>query len=83
MARANLRTAYEMIDNDMKSKTWVCGETYTMGDCAASPALFYAGKIESFDKYTNVRAYFDRLLQRPSYARVLREAEPYMKMFPA
>jgi glutathione S-transferase len=83
MARANLRTAYEMIDNDMQSKTWVLGDTYTMADCAASPALFYAARLVPFDQYKNLSAYFARLLERPSYARVLREAEPFMKMFPA
>jgi glutathione S-transferase len=28
-------------------------------------------------------AYLDRLLARPSFARVLQEAEPYFAMFPA
>jgi glutathione S-transferase len=27
-------------------------------------------------------AYLDRLKERPSYARVLKEAEPYFKMVP-
>jgi glutathione S-transferase len=34
------------------------------------------------DQYQHLAAYFDRLLQRPSYTRALREAEPYMKLFP-
>jgi hypothetical protein len=29
-----------------------------------------------------VAAYLRRLRERPSYARVLREAEPFLKMFP-
>jgi glutathione S-transferase len=29
-----------------------------------------------------VAAYLDRLLARPSYARVIKEAEPYFKMVP-
>ncbi len=82
-AREKLQIAYGMIDKDMKSKTWVVGDTYTMADCAASPALFYAGKLVPFDQYKNLSAYFARLVERPSYARVLREAEPFMKMFPA
>jgi glutathione S-transferase len=54
-----------------------------MADCAAAPALFYAGKLHPFgESRPHLAAYFDRLLQRASYARVLREAEPYMHMFP-
>jgi glutathione S-transferase len=30
----------------------------------------------------NVAAYLERLKQRPSYARVLKEAEPYFGMIP-
>lgn len=82
LARSQLQTAYEMIDADMKSKTWVVGDSYTMADCAASPALFYAARLVPFDGYKHLSAYFSRLLERPSFARVLREAEPYFKMFP-
>jgi glutathione S-transferase len=44
--------------------------------------LFYANEVMPFGAYSNVAAYFDRLRARPSYARVLREAEPYFAMFP-
>jgi glutathione S-transferase len=82
-AKALLETAYGLIDKEMAAKPWACGETFSMADCAAAPALFYAEKMHPFrDQYPNASAYFDRLLQRPSYARALREAEPYMKMFP-
>jgi glutathione S-transferase len=30
----------------------------------------------------NLKVYFDRLMARPSYARALKEAEPYFQMFP-
>jgi glutathione S-transferase len=30
----------------------------------------------------NLAAYFDRLMARPSYARTLKEAEPFFKYFP-
>ena len=82
-AKALIETSYELIDKEMATKPWACGETFSMADCAAAPALFYAEKLLPFrDIYPHLDAYFDRLLQRPSYARALREAEPYMKMFP-
>ncbi|AZO11174.1 MULTISPECIES: glutathione S-transferase family protein [unclassified Mesorhizobium] len=82
-ARAQLRTSYAIIEQEMKGKTWAVGETFTMADCAASPALFYANKVEPFgDKFPAVRRYHDRLMDRASFARVIKEAQPYFKLFP-
>jgi glutathione S-transferase len=35
-------TALAMVDQVMAVKTWANGETFTMADCSAGPALFYA-----------------------------------------
>lgn len=82
-AKATLRTAYGMIERDMAGKTWAMGDSYSLVDCAASPALFYANTAMPFDPaQKNLLRYFERLMARPSYARVLEEAEPYFQMFP-
>jgi glutathione S-transferase len=82
-AKTRLETAYVLIDKEMATKPWACGEAFSMADCAAAPPLFYAEKVLPFrDRHPHLAAYFDRLSQRPSYACALREAEPYMKMFP-
>jgi glutathione S-transferase len=82
-ARARLQTSYGMIDSEMATRNWAMGDAFSLADCAAAPALFYANKVMPFgDNYKNVAAYFDRLKARPSYARVLKEAEPYFAMFP-
>ena len=82
-ARATLRAAYGMIEPDMASRSWAAGETFSLADCAAAPALFYADKVQPLgDAHRNVVRYLDRLKQRPSFARVLKEAEPYFKLFP-
>ncbi|MER9892222.1 glutathione S-transferase family protein [Mesorhizobium sp. M0119] len=82
-ARTQLRSSYAIIEQDMASRTWAVGASFTMADCAAAPALFYANKVEPFgDEYPAVRRYHDRLLQRPSVARVIEEAQPYFKLFP-
>jgi glutathione S-transferase len=45
--------------------------------------LFYANTALPFDRaQRNLTAYFDRLMARPSYARTLKEAEPFFKYFP-
>ena len=82
-ARAQLRGSYAIIEKEMQSRTWAVGEAFTMADCAAAPALFYANKVEPFgDRYPAVTGYHDRLLARPSVARVIEEAQPYFKLFP-
>ena len=83
-ARRTLDVAYGMIEADMGSKTWAMGEAFTMADCAAAPALFYARRMHPFGAgQTNLAAYLDRLMARPSYARALKEAEPYFNLLPA
>lgn len=81
-AKAQLQTAYDMIDSDMAPKTWAVGESFSLADCAAAPALFYANEVLPFGTHKNLAAYLGRLKARPSFARVLKEAEPYFAMFP-
>jgi glutathione S-transferase len=82
-ARARIETAYGIIDQEMATKTWAMGDAFSMAECAAAPALFYANLVVPFDDtHKNVAAYFDRLMKRPSFARVVEEAKPYFAMFP-
>lgn len=82
-SKGQLRIAYAMIEHEMADKTWAMGDAFTMADCAAAPALFYANMVAPLgDDYKNVAAYLGRLMERPSYARALREAQPYFAHFP-
>jgi glutathione S-transferase len=82
-ARARLRTSFAMIDQEMATRKWAIGEEFSLADCAAAPALFFANEVMPFGEgHENVAAYLGRLKARPSYARVLKEAEPYFAMFP-
>ena len=82
-ARATLRVAYGMIDGQLWAGEWAMGEAFTLADCAAAPALFFASIVEPFSpEHANLSAYLDRLLERPSVRRALKEAEPYFSMFP-
>ena len=82
-AQALLQTSYGMIDQEMATRTWAMGEAFSMADCAAAPALFYANLVQPFgDTHRNVAGYFARLTERPSFARVVKEAQPYFKLFP-
>lgn len=77
-----LVTAYEMIEEQMGYNKWAVGDQFTIADCAAAPALFYAGIVESFSNYKKVADYFDRLASRASVVRVIKEARPYFELFP-
>jgi glutathione S-transferase len=82
-AKKLLGTALGLVDQEMGTKTWAMGDAFGMADCAAAPALFYADMVMPFgDTHKNASAYFERLKQRPSYARALKEAQPYLKLFP-
>jgi glutathione S-transferase len=82
-ARATLTTAYGMIEKQLASRVFAAGDTFTIADCAATPALFYANTLESFaTSHPNLAAYFERLLARNSVRRTLAEAQPYFHMYP-
>jgi glutathione S-transferase len=82
-ALAGLGVAYDMIEHRLGKRTWAAGEGFSMADCAAAPALFYAGIVRPFPPgYTNLAAYFERLMGRPSVRRTIAEARPYFQYFP-
>jgi len=82
-AHARLDTAYAIAEGFLRESGWAIGDDFTLADCAAAPALFYANKVHPLTSASpRTRAYCERLAARPSFARVLREAEPYMTMFP-
>lgn len=82
-AKASLRQAYEVLEPQLSGQPWMMGDAFTLADCAAAPALFYANTVAPFDRaHGKLAAYLDRLMARPSFARVLEEAQPYFALFP-
>jgi glutathione S-transferase len=82
-AKAQLREAYEVIERELAAKSWMMDAAFTLADCAAAPALFYANTVVPFgEEHRKLSAYLGRLMARPSFARVLEEAEPYFRLFP-
>ncbi|WP_255442805.1 glutathione S-transferase family protein [Corallococcus sp. Z5C101001] len=80
-ARNTLRTSYDVLEARLPGRTWAAGDTFTLADCAAAPALFYAARVEPF-QHPHLTAYFERILARPTVARVFEEARPYLHLFP-
>jgi len=82
-ARELLDTAYRWLDDAMAGREWAARDTFSLADCAAAPALFYADWAHAVGKaFSNVHAYRRRLLARPSFARAVDEARPYRPLFP-
>ena len=87
--RDQLRAALDLLERELTDGTlpgrrWLLGDDFTLADCAAAPALFYADKVQPLaERHPACLAYLDRLRARPSYARVLEEAAPYFKYFPS
>src|SRR5262249_921951 len=65
-AKAALQTAYGMIDELTAKRSWAIGDAFSIADCSAAPALFYAEAMLPFSRtHKHATAYFDRLAQRP------------------
>lgn len=80
-ARAAIRGGYDLLE-PMVGEAWAMGEAFTLADCAALPALFYADYAVSLKGWPKLAAYLDRLKVRPSVARTLEEAQPFFQYFP-
>jgi glutathione S-transferase len=82
-ARAQLEAAYALVEQHVGEGPWAMGADFTLADCAAMPALYYANEVHPFEgRWKRLAAYLERLKRRPSVARVLEEAGPYFHMFP-
>ncbi|MGE1173375.1 glutathione S-transferase family protein [Pseudomonas sp. BW7P1] len=81
--RTLLNTAYDMLENQLATHPWIASPAYSMADCSASPALFYANTLVPFgDHRPRLGAYFERLVQRPSFRQVIDEAKPWFDFYP-
>lgn len=82
-AMQRLQCSYAWLDKRMQDRDYACGSTFTLADCAAAPALFYADWVCPIgEELDALRRYRRRLLERPSVARCVDDARPYRHLFP-
>jgi glutathione S-transferase len=82
-AKAVLTRAYDLLEDSLPSDDgWIAGEAFTLADCGAAPALFYAGMVQTFAGRPRLQAYYARLRQRPSFARAVDKARKFRPFFP-
>ncbi|MFZ4163924.1 glutathione S-transferase family protein [Brevundimonas sp. NPDC058933] len=82
-AKRMLATFYAWLDQRLAGREWATDDGFTLVDCAAAPALFYADWSHPIDaRFKTPKAYRARLLARPSMTRAVDEARPYRGYFP-
>jgi glutathione S-transferase len=82
-AAALLGRAYDIVEDRLAAGgEWIAGEAFTLADCGAAPALFYAGMVRPFGGRPRLEAYYRRLRARPSFARAVDEAREFRPFFP-
>jgi glutathione S-transferase len=83
LGRKKLLIAYDWLETNLPDGGWVAGDSFTLADCAAAPALFYADWVEEIgDARPKLKAYRARLLAHPQVSRAVEEARPYRPYFP-
>ncbi len=77
-------SAYALFDGRLARRAWLAGAEFTLADCAAAPALFYARVVHRWDeqRLSNLTRYFEALIARPSVARVIDDAREWRAVFP-
>lgn len=78
-----LRVAYDWLEANLPESEWAAGDSFTLADCAAAPALFYSDWVEGIGpERPRLQAYRARLLTHPAVAKSIEGARPYRAYFP-
>ena len=80
-AKFRIDTMYSFMDHEFEQQPFANGDNFTMSDCAAAPALFYAELLAPFTEYENICAYWERLKERASVRRTHADARPIFEDF--
>jgi len=80
-AKFRIDTMYGFMEHEFGSQPFANGKKFTMADCAAAPALFYAQQFAPFSEHKNISAYWERLKERTSVQRTHEEAQPVLEAF--
>ncbi|GAA3997700.1 glutathione S-transferase family protein [Sphingomonas humi] len=78
-----LRRNYDWLEGQLGEGGWAAGDSFTMADCAAAPALFYADWIEPIGPdRPRLAAYRARLLAHRAVSRAVEQARSFRHYFP-
>lgn len=80
-AKFRVETMYSFMEHELGAQKFAQGNTFTMADCAAAPALFYAEMIAPFAEHKNIQAYWERLKKHDSVQKTFNDARPMVERF--
>ena len=80
-AKFRVDTIYSFMEHELGQNQYAQGNTFTMADCAAAPALFYAELLAPFAEHENISAYWERLKERESVQKTQSDAKPRIEEF--
>jgi glutathione S-transferase len=78
-AKFRIDTMYGFMEKELGTMPYVQGDAFTMADCAAAPALFYAELVAPFKELKNISAYWERLQERPAVKSTFDDARPIVE----
>jgi len=82
-AKRIVRSIYAVVEAQLGDRTFIVGDSLTLADCSAAPALWYATRNVPLDGgFPRTAAYLERLKARASFARAVKESEPLFHMYP-
>ena len=82
-AKRIIASIYAVIETQLGDREFAVGDSFTMADCSAAPALWYATRNAPLDgKFPGIADYLERLKRRPSFARAVKASQPLFHMYP-
>lgn len=82
-AKRIIRGVYTVVETQLGEHQFIVGDSFTMADCSAAPALWYGTRNVPLEgAFPRIAAYLERQKVRPSFARALKESEPHFHIYP-
>jgi glutathione S-transferase len=82
-AKRAVRKLYTVIEVQLGDRQFIVGDSITLADCAAAPALWYATRnILLEGGFPRIAANLERLKAWPAFARAVKGSKPLFHMYP-
>lgn len=82
-ARRIVRGVYAVIEAQLRDDGFIVGDGFTLADCSAAPALWYATRnVPLNGGFPRIAAYLQRLNARRSFQRAVEESESLFHLYP-
>lgn len=82
-ARDLLERSYAILERHLAGRTWMVGDDFSMADCSAAPALFYAVTyVPVSPEHIHLSGYIERLMDYPAVAATIDQSRDWFKFYP-